>query len=116
MADLRQSVGIRRQVALTVCDRLSSPIAVGYSEISVPSVALRDLEPDQRRSMLAHELAHLLRGDPGWLAIGALLERVFFFQPLNRLARRAIQADAELLCDAWAAARAGSGVPSPSVW
>ena len=111
VADLRQSVGIRRQVALTVCDRLSSPIAVGYSEISVPSVALRDLEPDQRRSMLAHELAHLLRGDPGWLAIGALLERVFFFQPLNRLARRAIQADAELLCDAWAAARAGSGVP-----
>jgi HEAT repeat protein len=48
--------------------------------------------------------------DPEWLAFACLMERVFFFQPLNRLARRQVQVSAEYQADAWAASRAG-GVP-----
>jgi beta-lactamase regulating signal transducer with metallopeptidase domain len=107
---LRTEAGHRRRVVLTVSDRLSSPIAVGVSEICVPAIALRELDRRERRSMLAHELAHLIRLDTVWLTVAALLERLFFFQPLNRVARRAIQADAELLCDEWAATRLGSGL------
>src|SRR5262249_45086696 len=81
------------------------------SEICVPTLALRELDPAQRQGMLAHELAHLVRRDPVWLTVVALIENVFFFQPLNRLARRRIQTEAELLCDAWAADRMGSGIP-----
>lgn len=108
--DLTGRVGIRRRIVLTVSDRLSSPIAVGVGEICVPAMSLERLGPEERASMLAHELAHLVRFDPAWLTVGALLERLFFFQPLNRIARRAIQADAELLCDEWAAVRVGSSV------
>ncbi|MFN0182011.1 MAG: HEAT repeat domain-containing protein [Gemmatimonadales bacterium] len=107
---LRRLAGVRRRVVLTVSGRLSSPIAVGYREISVPEKALVELDPEERRNMLAHELAHLIRLDPLWLAVAVLVERVFFFQPLNRLARRRIQSSAELLCDRWAAERTGSPV------
>ncbi len=39
-----------------------------------------------------------------------MLEQLFFFQPLNRLARARMQEVAEFLCDDWAAARNGSGL------
>jgi hypothetical protein len=58
---------------------------------------------------VAHELAHLARRDPHWLALGCLVERIFFFQPLNRIARQRLQEAAEYLCDDWAVRRTGSG-------
>jgi HEAT repeat protein/beta-lactamase regulating signal transducer with metallopeptidase domain len=108
LAELARSAGVRRRIRITVTDRLASPVALGAAEICVPAVALADLTPPQQRSMLAHELGHLVRLDAWWLALGGLLERIFFFQPLNRVARVAIQQSAELLCDAWAAERTGS--------
>ena len=57
--------------------------------------------------MLAHELAHLVRRDPQWLVLACLVERAFFFQPLNRLASRGIMESAEYLADDWAAHRSG---------
>jgi len=97
-------------VRLTRSDGLASPIALGRSEICVPGAVLTDLDAAQQRSVLAHELAHIARRDPLWLTGASLLERVFFFQPLNRLARRRIQESAEYLCDDWAVGRTGSGI------
>jgi HEAT repeat protein len=108
LAELARSARVRRRIRITVTDRLASPVALGAAEICVPAVALSDLTPPQQKSMLAHELGHLIRLDSWWLGLGGLLERVFFFQPLNRVARVAIQQSAELLCDAWAAERTGS--------
>ena len=108
IAELRRLAGVRRTIVLTASDRLASPIAVGLGEVSVPERALVELDGPERRSMLAHELAHLIRFDPTWLAGTALIERVFFFQPLNRVARRRIQSAAELICDRWSAERTGS--------
>jgi hypothetical protein len=56
-------------------------------------------------SILAQELAHLVRRDPSWLTIARVIEAVFFFQPLNRLARRRMQEAAEFASDAWASTR-----------
>jgi HEAT repeat protein len=98
-------------VRLTSSATISSPVALGLGEICVPDAALTDLDADQQRGLLAHELAHLARRDPLWLDCASIIERVFFFQPLNRLARRELQNAAEYLCDDWAAARTGSGVP-----
>jgi hypothetical protein len=39
------------------------------------------------------------------------IERVFFFQPLNHVARAALQRNAEFLCDDFAATQTGSGLP-----
>src|ERR1043166_5260783 len=110
LRQLTNEAGITRPIRLTVSARLTSPVALGSCEIAVPEAALTELDPDQQRSMLAHELAHLERRDPVWLIAAALAERIGFFQPLNRLARRRIQESAEYLCDEWAVRRTGSGV------
>lgn len=108
---LCRTVGFRSHVALTSVNTISSPVALGLHEICVPEAAITDLSTDEQRGLLAHELAHLARRDPVWLDVASLMERVFFFQPLNRLARQEIQRNAEFLCDDWAAERTGNGLP-----
>ena len=107
---LRREAGMWRPVRLTTAAGLTSPVALGLSEICVPEEVLTELDPAQQQSMLAHELAHLARFDPLWLTVSCLLEQLLFFQPLNRLARRRMQDAAEYLCDDWAVRRTGSGM------
>src|SRR6266699_2581067 len=109
LAELQRTAGYRRRVHLTMARTISSPVALGLSEICVPELAL-DLGSEQQRSMLAHELAHLARRDSLWLAGASLIERCFFFQPLNRLARRELETTAEYLSDEWAMRKTGSAV------
>ena len=80
------------------------------AEICLPESALTELDLEEQRVMLAHELAHLARRDPLWLAFASVVERVLWIQPLNRVARRRIATSAEFLCDEWAVRRTGSGV------
>src|SRR5436309_8334321 len=110
LAELQRTTGYRRRVHLTMARTISSPVALGLSEICVPELALSDLGAEQQRSMLAHELAHLARRDSLWLAGASLMERCFFFQPLNRLARRELETTAEYLSDEWATRKTGSAV------
>ena len=107
---LRRDGGVSRPIHLTAAPGIASPVALGGNEIVVPEAALSDLEEEQQRSMLAHELAHLVRHDPAWLTVACLLERFFFLQPLNRFARIRLQEAAEFLCDDWAVRRTGSSV------
>ena len=107
---LRTSTGVRRRITLTVTRSLSSPLALGWREICVPEAALTDLDPEQQEAMLAHELAHLARFDPFFFTVAGFLERVFCFQPLNRLARRRLQEAAEYRADDWAVRRTGAGL------
>jgi HEAT repeat protein/beta-lactamase regulating signal transducer with metallopeptidase domain len=109
-ASLRREVGHARPVRLTCTSSISSPVALGLSEICLPAQAISDLDVEQQRGMLAHELAHLGRRDPLWLDLASIVERVFFFQPLNRLARREMETAAEYLCDEWAMRKTGSGL------
>jgi HEAT repeat protein/beta-lactamase regulating signal transducer with metallopeptidase domain len=110
VASLCRAAGVRRPIRLTAAEGLASPIALGRSEICIPRAVLTDLDPAQQRSVLAHELAHLTRFDPLWLTAACVIERAFFFQPLNRIARRRMQEAAEYLCDDWAVDRTGSGL------
>jgi HEAT repeat protein/beta-lactamase regulating signal transducer with metallopeptidase domain len=110
LAELQRTARYRRRVRLTMARTISSPVALGLSEICVPELALSALGAEQQRSMLAHELAHLARRDSLWLGGASLIERCFFFQPLNRLARRELETTAEYLSDEWAMRRTGSPV------
>ena len=92
-------------VRLTVSDRLTSPVALGSDEICLPARALSELDPIRMESILAHELAHLVRRDPSWLTAARVIEAIFFFQPLNILARRRMMESAEFASDAWASTR-----------
>lgn len=101
-----------RRVRLFVAPRLRTPVSFGWwrGTICVPPRALTELSSDEQESMLAHELAHLERRDPLWLSLAWFVERVFFFQPLNRVARAQLIDLAELLCDDSAARRTGKRI------
>ena len=108
--DLCSKAGLKKRPRLTASAHLRSPIALGRREICLPERAVDSLSPPQQQGMLAHELAHLVRHDPLWNVVTAVFEAVFFFQPLNYIARRKIQEVAEFQCDDWAARQTGTGV------
>lgn len=108
LAALRRNAGVWRPVELTASPICSGPLALGASEICVPERFLWDLDLEQQRSALAHELAHLARRDPGWHLLSGLVEALFFFQPLNRVARLRLREAAEHLSDDWAVRQTGS--------
>ena len=110
LAALRRNTGFWVPVRLTLSRVCPTPIALGRSEICVPERFLTDLEPDQQRSALAHELAHLRRRDPLWQLTAGIVESVFFFQPLNRVARLRLRDAAENLSDDWAVRHTGSAL------
>jgi beta-lactamase regulating signal transducer with metallopeptidase domain len=97
------------KVRLTCSSRLPVPIALGLRrrEICVPPRALAALSMEEQEGLLAHELAHLVRRDPFWLAFSHFLTSVFFFQPLNRMARRRLRELSELRSDEWAVGQTG---------
>ncbi len=102
--------GIRRDVTLTCSANIASPVALATGEVCLPRRALVELDAVEQESMLAHEVAHVVRRDPHWLIAARVIEAVFFVQPLNRLARHRMQALAEFLCDDWAVQRTSQPV------
>ena len=113
---LRERAAFRRTVRLWVVPELKAPVSFAFPrpQICVPPRALCELSAAEQEAMLAHELAHLARGDSLWLAAGWLLERVLFFQPLNRVARRELEELFEILCDDWAVRQTGRELPLAS--
>jgi len=77
--------------------------------IYLPERALVELSPAELRAVIAHEAAHLERHDQVWGWLGALTARIFFFQPLNRLAAVRLRELSECLCDDRAVRVTGSG-------
>jgi HEAT repeat protein len=102
-ADLCSAAGLRRVVRLTTSPACPVPMALTSSEVCLPAHFFDGLDPEQQRGALAHEVAHVARRDPNWLTLDALIGAVFFFQPLNVVARRALREQAEWQCDDWAA-------------
>lgn len=104
LRDLSIEAGLDRPVRLSCSSRVPVPLALGLREpeICLPPRALAGLTDEQQEGMLAHELAHLVRRDPIWLMISHVLAGVFFFQPLNWVARRRLREISEMLSDEWA--------------
>ncbi|HZI13717.1 MAG TPA: M56 family metallopeptidase, partial [Myxococcus sp.] len=104
-ADLRalsQAAGLWRVPGLLVSDSVASPLATGVLSpvVVLPARAVRRLPVEALRMALAHELAHLRRGDLwlGW--VPALAEALLFFHPLARRAAREYALAREEACDA----------------
>jgi len=110
---LMARAGVGTPVALTVSPSIGAPISLGVRrrEICLPERALEELGPQERECILAHELAHVARRDPTWLLACRVLEALFPFQPLIRLARRRLFESIEYLCDDWAVERTGRALP-----
>ncbi|MFC4347993.1 M56 family metallopeptidase [Kordiimonas lipolytica] len=94
---------IRTVPYLSRSSDLSSPVCLPRREICLPDWAFDDLPKSELDSLLAHEVAHMVRRDPLMLMVMQALSRLFFFQPLFRLARKRLADIAELSADEWAA-------------
>ena len=105
--DLRQRFGIRRRIELLTSEKFSEPVAFGIWQwkIVLPTNLDSRLSKAELDSLLAHEIGHLARGDVLWLHVGRLLTSVLAWQPLNFLARRQWQLQAEFASDDWAISR-----------
>ena len=70
-------------VDLRICERISSPLAMGIvrSLVLLPASALTSLSPEQLEVVLAHELAHIRRADYLWNMLQTMIETLFFFHP-----------------------------------
>jgi hypothetical protein len=78
--------------------------------IVLPEDVLRNFDPSELYALLAHESAHLVRGDALWLWVGRILCSCLAIQPLNFVARREWRRSSELLCDQWAVHHAANGL------
>ena len=107
---VREKLGVKQNVRLTVSPERTSPVALGSSEICLPERLFNQLDAEEQDGVLAHEVAHIARRDPAWLLAVVTIESTLFFQPLNKVARMHIQDEAEYLSDDMAIERVSSGV------
>ncbi|SDE52725.1 M56 family metallopeptidase [Kordiimonas lacus] len=97
------AAGIKHVPYLSRSSDIKSPVCLPRREICLPDWAFDDLPESELNSLLAHEVAHMVRRDPHMLMIMQALSRLFFFQPLFLLARKRLSDIAELSADEWAA-------------
>ena len=102
-------MGLQRVPELLVSPSQHSPFVVGAwnPRIVVPEVILTDASAARLRHVLAHELAHLARGDlyTNWLLIAA--RTLHWFNPMAWWTVREMQAEREAACDELAFAALG---------
>ncbi len=86
-----------RDCRVYVCDRIDAAFILGVlrPRIYLPS----DVKKRDRKYVLAHEKAHLRRGDPWWKLLGFVLLAVYWFQPLLWVAYFLFCRDLEFACD-----------------
>ena len=96
---LRRRVRASVEIApgVRICDYIGSPFILGilHPTIYLPS----DMDDDATDSVLAHERAHLRRGDHWWKPLGYLLLTVYWFNPALWLAYILLCRDIEMACD-----------------
>ena len=90
---------LRRQARFTAA---MGPALVGVVRpriVTPPDFEAR-YGPEERRLILAHEAAHLARGDTLANALACLVQCLCWFNPLTHVAARAMRIDQEFACDA----------------
>ena len=98
-------VRVRRQVAeamwlrenLWICDEVKSPFILGLHK---PKIYLSSsMDEAQYPYVIAHEQAHLKRGDQWWKPLGFLILAIHWFNPFVWAAYILFCSDLELACD-----------------
>jgi bla regulator protein blaR1 len=95
-----RALGLRRCPELRVCAAITSPQVGGWLRPTVLLPTRQGLDAAEAELAIAHELAHVARGDL-WLGlVPALAQRLFFFHPAVRWAMREYALHREAACDA----------------
>ncbi|HOX39380.1 MAG TPA: HEAT repeat domain-containing protein [Candidatus Brocadiia bacterium] len=108
-AELGEKLAVARPVSLLQSIRADAPMVVGWLKpvILFPVTALAGMSEDQIAALLAHELAHVRRGDYLVNLLQSVAETLLFYHPAAwRLSAR-IRAERERCCDDMAVAVCG---------
>jgi beta-lactamase regulating signal transducer with metallopeptidase domain len=102
--DLALRLGLPRAPLLSLVPGRVSPMvwSPGWAaRLLLPAELLSRLDDAGRRTLLAHELAHLRRGDHRVRLFELLVTALFWWHPVVWWARRELREAEELCCDAW---------------
>lgn len=104
---LRVRTAVRLEQNVYQSEFVSSPFILGVIR---PRIYLPyGLEPDAQAMVLAHERAHLRRGDQLWKPLGYLILAAYWFNPLCWLAYILFCRDIEAACDEKVVRELGEG-------
>jgi beta-lactamase regulating signal transducer with metallopeptidase domain len=100
-ADLARAFRLPATPSLLMSGDISSPLLLGIRRpvIVLPSALVSASSLSNIRLMIAHEMAHRKRFDLGWVWLAVAGESLFFFHPLQWLARREWRLAQEMACD-----------------
>ncbi|MHC4206976.1 MAG: M56 family metallopeptidase [Planctomycetota bacterium] len=112
--DCRRQIGTRRPVRVIVTDQVNGPALFGLVRpcLLLPERILGDMDRNELRYILLHELAHLRRHDILLGMVASSLHVLHWFNPLIGYGFKRMQADRELACDGLALSRLGSNETS----
>jgi beta-lactamase regulating signal transducer with metallopeptidase domain/polyhydroxyalkanoate synthesis regulator phasin len=98
---VKRELGVDRTVRFLQSSLAETPMVVGWIApvILVPVSAFTALTPDQLRSILAHELAHIRRHDYLLNMVQCAIESVLFFHPITWWISKQIRQEREACCD-----------------
>lgn len=105
LKQLRQLVPALQNTSVNVvitAHRQQMPMCGGlFKQTMVLPRDFHTWEADQKRSVVSHELAHLMRNDP-WINLFSRMQTVvLWFHPLQHWFMRCLQIDREIACDDW---------------
>ncbi|MBK8727623.1 MAG: M56 family metallopeptidase [Holophagaceae bacterium] len=109
---LARRIGLARDVLLLVCDRIESPVALGWIRpvILIPPAVLAGLEPLALEAILLHELAHVRRQDYLVNLLQSCAETLLFYHPAVWWVSAVIRQERENACDDTAIRLTGDAV------
>ncbi|WP_435009356.1 DUF1559 domain-containing protein [Tundrisphaera lichenicola] len=110
--EIREAMELRRGVEVRESAEVATPATIGWRR---PAILLPPgwvgWDDRERRAVLAHELAHVLRGDYP-LGIAAQLSlSIHFYHPLVHALAGRLRLQQELAADAWGARLSGGRLP-----
>jgi len=110
VALLSRRLGITGPAGIRVSNYADIPLTFGALRpvVLLPSRFTEDLDADQVRLVLAHELAHVARRDYLVNLAQCVLEALLFFHPLMHWISRTAREEREHCCDELAASAAGN--------
>lgn len=109
LGTLVKTMGIPHpEVAVT--DKTIPPMVIGVRRptLILPASVLEEIEGEELRIMLAHELAHIKHRDNFWQWATVMLKDLQFFNPASRYCFNQIALAREMACDRMAAEKTGS--------
>ena len=94
-------LGLRRPVELLESAAVAVPAVMGWLRpvLLLPASTLSGLSPQQVEALIAHELAHVRRGDLAVNLLQAAIETLLFYHPAAWWVSRVVREERELCCD-----------------